>query len=128
MPHSDRWIAKRIRGLTGSVAALAVGALLTAATAAAAAPTEGGSGFSAGGAATAAGAASARRQVHPGVAAHALAPGGDATFSAPVTPFDAASGLIIAGNIFAAWGSAQADLSAQMAMAYLDRFDLQIPS
>jgi hypothetical protein len=116
MPYSDRSIGKRMRGLTGSVAALAVGALLTAATAAlaAAAPTEGGSGFSGGGAGTAALAASARRQVHPGAAAHALAPGGNATFSAPVRPFDGASGLIIAGNVAATWGSGQADLTAQI--------------
>ena len=116
MPYSDRSIAKRMRGLTGSVAALAVGSLLTAATAAlaAAAPAEGGSGFSGGGAGTAALAASARRQVHLGAAAHALAPGGDATFYAPVRPFDGLSGLIIAGNVAATWGSGQADLAAQI--------------
>ena len=116
MPYSDRWIVKRMRGVTGSVAALAVGSLLTAATAAlaAVAPTEGGTGFSAGGAATAAVAASARRQVHTGVAAHALAPGGAATFSPPVRPFDGLSGLIIAGNVHATWGSGNADLMAQI--------------
>jgi len=116
MPHSDRWIGKGLRGLTGTVAALAVGSLLTAATAAlaAAAPAEGGSGFSGGGAGAAALAASARRQVHLGAAAHALAPGGYATFSAPVRPFDSLSGLIIAGNVAATWGSGQADMAAQI--------------
>jgi hypothetical protein len=114
MPHSDRWIARRLRGLTGSVAALAVGALLSAATGALAAPAEGGSGFSGGGAGTAALAASGRRQVHPGATAHALAPGGYATFSAPVRPFDSLSGLIIAGNVAATWGSGQADMAAQI--------------
>jgi hypothetical protein len=115
MAHCDPSILKRLRGLTGGAAALAVCGLLAAATAALAMPpTEGGSGFSEGGARTAAQPAGSPRQLRQVAAARALAPGGNTHFSPPVTPLDAATGLIIAGSVHATWGSGQADLFAQI--------------
>ncbi len=45
---------------------------------------------------------------------HALAPAGRTSFSPPVTPSNAATGLIIAGNVHVTWGSGQADMFAQI--------------
>jgi len=119
MCHSDLSIVKRLRGFPIRVAALAAGGLLAAAAAALAAPplAEGGGGFSPAapaGAAAAAHPASSPRRAQTAVAAHGLTPAGRTNFSAPVTPSNSATGLIIAGGVSATWGSGHAELFAQI--------------
>ena len=114
MPTHAPSLVKRIQGVAPRAAVLAVCGLLAAAIAAPASPVGGSGGFVAGAAPSPAQPAAAVRQPQLVTATPVGTPGRASTFAGADRPTDGSTGLFVAGNVSATWGSGQADMRAQI--------------